>query len=755
MTETHRRSAERFTRRNRLMSAKNRHRHVIQTPQGNALACDLIGALADFLAGKLDAQPDKPPPFLRKAIREILQEKDGPKYLALAALAPLLDGIIHGWDGPPRSVEGKLKLKAGEDLYRRLRQDRVARHTWNPKQEVDASPWQLWQAWSTKQKVNAGNWLLRQALRSSFFDHDDDGLPCISAEGEPQVAQLCKNLIAADPVYAPLLKPPAPWVSWDKSHDGFQATFVRDWHPETKKALDVAFLNPLWDHARGVNVLASVPLKIDPVMVKLVEQFAVEIMGNKGQQRRADGVAVIYDLEHAGWIGERTFWNDHNCDFRGRIYALQHLNFGRADHVRSLFKFENGLKLANDALRWLEIHCANCEGSTDKDSRAKRLDWVRKHDQDIKDIAKDPVGTFDRWRKAKEQFAYVAACRELAAAWADPDNFVTHLPIAFDGSANGIQHLALLARDPATAALVNLFFNGEDPSDAYRHLIAKTVELIDADNYGDAAWWRARFKSLDDDDQRTLLKTPIMTYAYSVTVAGAADQIAEVYKSFRRNEMPTKSACRYLAEKVLEACAEELSGPADVMKYLRLVAEHCTGQDRFMEWTSPTGFPVSNRYQKPNMITVNCMSGGVRVRHDIADGVTPEIRKGKVKSSASPNFVHSLDAAHLIKVVNASAGEGITDLLTVHDSFSCLAPQAGRLHEIILEQLFGLYNAHDPLAELRSRNVSGDILPVPPKGTLLTFEHGSTTFSISWADGKPLRTSFPLWRVKDAKNAFG
>jgi DNA-directed RNA polymerase len=742
MTETQRRSVERFNKRNRQASAKNRPRQFIQRPKGNALACDLIGTLADFLAGKLDVQPDKPPPFLRKAIRELLQEKDGPKYLALAALAPLLDGISQGWGRRDRSVEGKLKLKAGEDLYRRLRQDRVANL------KAHAAPWQLWLAWSTKQKVNAGNWLLRQAMRSSFFDHDDDGLPCISAEGEPQVAQLYKDLIAADPVYAPLLKPPAPWVSWDKSHDGFRATFIRDWRPETKTAIDVAFLNPVWDHARGVNALAQVPLRIDPVMLALVEQFAVEIMGNEGQQRRADHVAVIYDLEHAKWIGQRTFWNDYNCDFRGRIYALQHLNFGRADHVRSLFKFENGLKLAKNAMRWLEIHCANCEGSKDKDSRKDRLEWVEANREDILAIAADPVGTFDRWRKAKEPFAYVAACRELAAAWVDPDNFVTHLPVGFDGSANGLQHLALLSGDVISAALVNLLSGADDdddPSDVYRHLIAKAVELIKADASDYADWWRERFKNLGEKEERELLKTPIMTYAYSVTVAGAADQIAEVYKSFRRNEMPTNAACRYLAQKVLEACAEELPGPARIMTYLRRVAKHCADQGRFMEWRSPSGFPVSNRYQKPNMITVNCMSGGVRVRHDIADGVTDEINKRKVSASASPNFVHSLDAAHLVKVVNAAAGEGITNLLTVHDSFNCLAPQAARLHEIILEELAKMYRDYRPLKELGDRNDPDNTVTVPPKGTMVT-----------WQDGTQLgRTTFSLDRVKKAKNAFG
>ena len=69
-------------------------------------------------------------------------------------------------------------------------------------------------------------------------------------------------------------------------------------------------------------------------------------------------------------------------------------------------------------------------------------------------------------------------------------------------------------------------------------------------------------------------------------------------KAFRNAEAP-KGAFGYLAKKVLEACGLELRGPKRVMDYICAAAEHCTEQGRFLEWTSPSGFPVSNRYQKP------------------------------------------------------------------------------------------------------------------------------------------------------------
>src|SRR5262249_35027425 len=161
-----------------------------------------------------------------------------------------------------------------------------------------------------------------QALLVEFFADDADGFYCISDKCKPKVEQLREALIAADPSYAPLLKQPPSWTGWSKTCDGFEATFVRDWHPETKKAINDAFLDPLWDHARGVNALSKVPLKIDTEMLPLVERFA--LAGKHGIRSEADETKVKADLADAKYCGNRAFWNDYNCDWRGRINALQH-----------------------------------------------------------------------------------------------------------------------------------------------------------------------------------------------------------------------------------------------------------------------------------------------------------------------------------------------------------------------------------------------------------------------------------------------
>jgi hypothetical protein len=105
-------------------------------------------------------------------------------------------------------------------------------------------------------------------------------------------------------------------------------------------------------------------------------------------------------------------------------------------------------------------------------------------------------------------------------------NFETRLPIGFDATANGVQHLALLIGDVVSAALSNLLGDGDGaPSDAYNHLIKRAIQLIGADQDPLASWWRERFDGglLDDWQQRKLLKTPIVAFGYSAFWVSTSD----------------------------------------------------------------------------------------------------------------------------------------------------------------------------------------------------------------------------------------
>jgi DNA-directed RNA polymerase, mitochondrial len=156
----------------------------------------------------------------------------------------------------------------------------------------------------------------------------------------------------------------------------------------------------------------------------------------------------------------------------------------------------------------------------------------------------------------------------------------------------------------------------------------------------------------------------------------------------------------------------------------------CWGTPKPLRWTSPAGVPFINQYNKPFTKTVKLWlhNRGIRVRYAtrLVAAELPKIDKKEAVKGAAPNFVHACDAAHLMLTVNAAVTEGITSIVTVHDSFGCLASRAERFRKIIREQFVRMYEEHNVLAEvlkqtresLSEPNAKHPLPALPPKGAL-------------------------------------
>ena len=69
--------------------------------------------------------------------------------------------------------------------------------------------------------------------------------------------------------------------------------------------------------------------------------------------------------------------------------------------------------------------------------------------------------------------------------------------------------------------------------------------------------------------------------------------------------------------------------------------------------------------------------------------------KGKQSQGASPNAIHSLDAAHLMLTVYRAP----FPVTTIHDSYGCLLADMPQLFTLVRETFVELYEA-DPLTKL-------------------------------------------------------
>src|SRR5262249_39530550 len=476
--------------------------------------------------------------------------------------------------------------------------------------------------WSTADYVGAGNWLLDCVLEKlpGIFVLDWDGLPCVTKEGEEYALALCAELVYRNPAFLPAAEPLRDWTGWraggywDDS-TRISASFVRDSDPATATAIKRAFRDgTMNEHVNGVNALQRVAWAINTAMLPVVENFAGEV-GKVG--KRVSNLLVAQDIATANVLGGKTFYVPMNCDFRGRVYGVAHFNFLREDHVRALFQFAQGMPIGNDGLHWLMIHVANC-GDFDAVSKrpwGERVAWAENHRDMITRTAKDPQATVDWWGNADAPFSFVAGCIELAAAWQAGPSYITHLPVCFDGSCSGVQHLAMLMRDEEAGRLVNLT-ESDEPQDVYQQISDAVRERLEAAGDEKAEWWLWRGIS------RKLIKRPAMTFGYSVTLHGMVEQLAEVYREIHRvlnaageygYPEPTDAAAWYLAKHIMAAAKEVLRRPAVAMKFIRTLAKHCADKGSALEWTSPTGFPWANRYCEPNVKIVHLEFRGEHV----------------------------------------------------------------------------------------------------------------------------------------------
>ena len=163
-----------------------------------------------------------------------------------------------------------------------------------------------------------------------------------------------------------------------------------------------------------------------------------------------------------------------HLDWRGRVYSVPHFSYPREDYVRGLFLFADGEPIGQEGRDWLKVHLANCADSEDLDCKGiskqpfiERVAWVDKRLSEIEGIAATPLTALG-WTKAGEPFQFLAACFELVKALAEGPTYVSRLPITFDGSCSGLQHLSAMMKDRVIAELVNLTDNPL-PQDLYQN----------------------------------------------------------------------------------------------------------------------------------------------------------------------------------------------------------------------------------------------------------------------------------------------
>ncbi|WFC99983.1 DNA-directed RNA polymerase [Malassezia yamatoensis] len=465
-------------------------------------------------------------------------------------------------------------------------------------------------------------------------------------------------------------------------------------------------------------------IKAKGVYMQRMRQWTANRASNHSQ--RCD---INYKLEIArNFLGER-FYFPHNMDFRGRAYPIPpHLNHIGNDLCRGLLKFADAKPLGKIGLRWLRIHLANVYGY-DKASFAEREQFAIDHEQDMRDSVTNPLDGKRWWLQADDPWQCLATCFELQAALdhpEGPENFPSQLPVHQDGTCNGLQHYAALGGDLHGAKQVNLS-EGDRPSDVY----SGVADLVISQLEKRAEEGDVYAKMLQGKVTRKVVKQTVMTTVYGVTFIGAKNQVLR--QLIDRGDIPAEDlwhAASYLAKSIMGCIGDLFKGANLIQDWLsvsaRLIAKSIPAdrieassasyksrstvrtsassstrlpkeQMTSVIWTTALGLPIVQPYRKVKKYQVATAMQSVYIRDP---NQNHEVNPTKQSSAFPPNFIHSLDATHMILTALECQSAGLV-FASVHDSYWTHACDIETMSDIIRDTFVRLHS-QDILVRLRN-----------------------------------------------------
>ena len=225
----------------------------------------------------------------------------------------------------------------------------------------------------------------------------------------------------------------------------------------------------------------------------------------------------------------------------------------------------------------------------------------------------------------------------------------------------------------------------------------------------------------DSKHRRKLVKRNVMTLPYGGTAYGLGQQII---KDARKHGIQLLAAMEhrwgaFLGREVFVNCGSSLRRPMSLLRLFERAGMRAEEEGRFLEWTVPvTNFPVKQFYTEGEVKKLYVQYGppqGERKSTGYYENtlqlavcyVENKVQsKGKQSSGASPNCIHSLDAAHLVMTVC----ECDFNITTIHDSYGALLPHVSQLSRNVRKTFVDLHKG--PVLENLLKEIGEDIKDV-------------------------------------------
>lgn len=483
-------------------------------------------------------------------------------------------------------------------------------------------------------------------------------------------------------------------------------------------------MKTLWENGGGIAKLPykegkpipNKPIDIDTNPEALKEWKArAAATHNENFKSRSKVIALSQKL----WVAEKfmdeeAIYFPHVIDWRGRCYAVPgFVNPQSDDTGKSLLQFSEGKPLGKSGVNWLAIQLANTFGY-DKVDFDKRIEWAKEHTEVILDSALRPLEGERFWLLADSPFQFLAACFEWLGYTQNGENHISRIAVAMDGSCNGLQNFSAMLKDEIGGKATNLV-PADKPSDIYQQVANVVQGYIEDDakagNPEAISWLNALYRDGDVYKPkalpRKLTKRNTMTRPYSVTAFGMRDQLIQELDAmledgdikFQDEKTDIAKVAYYLADNNLNAIGSVVVAAEAAMKWLQEVAKVVSANGLPVIWTTPVGLPVRQFYTNQEAEKLRVFIAGSPTwvqfnRHG------RELNGRKQSAGISPNFVHSCDAAHMMKTISLSKASGITSFSMIHDSYGTHACDTQALADNLRRAFVDQYSS-DVLATFR------------------------------------------------------
>ena len=649
--------------------------------------------------------------------------------------------------------EGILKGAKRRPSYKKKRYYLNVSH----KGEASKNNIEEWIPWTTRIKLHIGTVLIELVRqRTGLVDYvllqaDKKGPSRYitpTSKTIEWIEEMIKRTESLFPFWMPLQDFPKQWTPESKWSGGYSTENGLPALPFIKtrnKAFIRENQEPMTEVMSAVNALQNTSWKINLPVLESLRRFwdegielgglpekedieippfpkdSEDVLEKRNWKRRAATIyehnastksrrlLVLNTLALANKYSNRHFYLPNQCDFRGRVYTVPpYLSHMGTSFQKGLMEFASTKPINNeDEARWLFIHGAQ-----------QRIDWVSDNRNEIKKTADDCFKNLDFLQQADDPVTFLAFCYELKSFMKEGFGFQSSLPCQMDGSTNGLQLLGILMRDESSCVATNVAPSNY-PQDLYGIVSDRTIKYLKEDKESPFAdSWLAY-----GVDRKTT-KRPTMTQPYGSTQYSCRQYVADWYKEKSYNdknkpfaEDTQYQATAYLANYVWRSIHDIVGKPQEAMAWLQETAKTLAQNNKPFYWVSPSGFPCYQYYHKWENKAIKSKIGDkvmrVRFRNEID---APS--KARMAQGSSPNYIHSIDAAIMHKLVNRMHSKDVKSFAMVHDSFGTHSSRCPEMAKEIREVFVETFTP-DLLQELKDTIEERDgvnLTPLPTKG---------------------------------------